>query len=352
MKSINEYVNTLISAKRYDILVESSDNNDYENVRKMIKLCDDQYLGKIIKIYKSVIKNIEYLKSRAYNNFNNIRFYFDRHDNDYEIYLRLDSYVNYAYNGGFSTYSGKEAVIEKNKFKEDMLNLKNQLSVALKPLNMTVRFIGYDNNGNMVNLSEFFKILDKSITEKSKDIPDLTVTCFIIPTEGALNKLKQKTFIIKENDKKKYLSLYDKFANFIKNPHKLSGDFCAYHISDICKIINMSSKRLNELVSNNIKPIGIQKTFKDNDDFYKYLKKIIGNYYIIDYDGESEYIFYSINKKKMYYVDFEHEECEIFYNNYPFDSDEFGDLIHNNNIEPVRSLFKEYDAQKNYNLFQ
>ena len=349
MVPINEYVDTLVNARRYEIMNESE--NGYN---KICKTLDILYLSKIIRIYKSIIKKFEYLQGYAASNYKNNSFYCYNN----KIFLIMDTFWNYAdrlyeeYEWGyFETNNIKKSLIEiNNKYKRDMITVYNQLIVSLKPLNMTLTFQTHDGN----SIDDLCKSIENQIKLGQK-ISSSGIECCIYPTEAAINKTNFVKYSIKESDKKKYLDLYDKFFKFITNPHKLGADFYSYHISDICKIINMSSKRLNELVSSNIKQIGMQKTFKDNDTFSKYLKKIIGSYYIIDYDGDCEYIFYSINNKRMYYVDYEHEECEIFYNNYPYSSKELEDIVYGDNkseLEAVRKLFKEYDKEKRYNLFQ
>lgn len=165
-------------------------------------------------------------------------------------------------------------------------------------------------------------------------------------------EIMNETNNIKESEKKILLNLYDEFYKFISNPYKLSGNLWSGIIADICKIINISSEKLSELVSNNIKSMKIHK-FNIKDSFQNQLKQKIGNCYLIEDVAHSEFIFYSISNKKLYYVDYEHEECITFYNDFPYDSREFGDYVYGDkDISLLRSLLKEYDRKKNYNLFQ
>ena len=46
------------------------------------------------------------------------------------------------------------------------------------------------------------------------------------------------------------------FVKFLKHPGKLSGSITSAHISDICRIIGISSNKLNSIISKNIKAIG------------------------------------------------------------------------------------------------
>lgn len=68
-------------------------------------------------------------------------------------------------------------------------------------------------------------------------------------------------------------------------------------------------------------------------------------------DGNS--IVYSINKKKLYWISYEHCECEMFYNNYPYNSREFEEVLYDDpeTLKMVKTLFKEYNEKNNVKLF-
>lgn len=166
-------------------------------------------------------------------------------------------------------------------------------------------------------------------------------------------EIMNESLEIKESEKKQYLILYDEFAKFVNNPNKLTGNLWSGIIADICKIINMSSEKLNQLVANNIKSIGQINKFDEKDEFQAILKNKLGECYILEKIADAEYLYYSITNKKLYYVDHEHEEYTIFYHDFPYDTREFGDFIYGDkDINIIRSLFKEHDKNNNYNLFQ
>ena len=343
MIPINEYVNTLIKSRRHEIIISESLNKKESEI--IIKSLNQKYVKDILKKYYSIILKYKELSSHKFNQTDK-SFYFENNGiYDPEISLCLDCFENYAYRKNLSTKDALEAI---ERYKKDLISFHSEMSAALKPLNLHVKFIGEEGEDieNLYNLLKYY-------ISKHNTIPSNSIECYVYPDRKIIEMLKPSESDIKENDKKKYLSLYDNFVNFIKNPHKLSGNFWAGHISDICKIIDISSTKLNELVSKNIKSLGVYKSFREKDEFSLYLTKTIGDYYIIDSFSDCDYIFYSIKNKKLYWVNYEHGECNLFYNNFPYNSKEFEDILYDNDeeLKAVRLLFKQYDTQKKYNLF-
>ena len=153
-----------------------------------------------------------------------------------------------------------------------------------------------------------------------------------------------------------------KFAQFIKKPHKLDPSFNSSHVADICKICGVSATKLNKMVSDNIgtigKPVTIDPKRFDEEEWAKGISKKLGDCYIIDEFG-SNAIYYSIPNKKIYWINFEHAECEEFFNNFPYGSKEFEDMAFMLNTEEyadyeegqaVKELFKKLDKEKKFNI--
>lgn len=347
MKPIVEFTDILINAKRYDIMNEAS--FDKKEAEIVIKQLNENYTDKIVSAYRSIISKYKDLSKCKYNNTDN-SFRYKNNIIEEDICLILDYFENYASERGLSNEEAKEAY---SKFKKDIYAFKAQISAVLKPLKMKVLFIDADYGADM---SEFFKVFERYMSNGT--IIDNTICCYVVPDDTILEKLRPSKSDIKENDKRKYLMLYDEFAKFIKNPHRLNGQFRSIHLADICRIIGMSSTKLNDLVAKNIKSLPEKSFDKEYQyDFSKRLSKTIGEkYYIIDDlgGGSGDYVIYSIKNKKLYWICYEHEDVEIFYNNFPYSSRELEDIIYfdEKKLNSLRNLFKEYDAAKKYNLFE
>lgn len=308
-----------------------------ENVKEIL----NEKFSKIIeKSKENNIKKYKRLKSVSYNN-KTFKFRYDKYYKEFVCYI--EGFGNYAYE---ENLKGENAIKSIDEFGKDLNSLIKDINQELKQYKLKINT--EDDEG--YNLTEYIKYMKKYIINGTY-VPSNAITVSV-----HINPKYIKSFIpsenqIKENEKKKYLQLYDEFVKFLKNPHKLQGNLWSGTIRDICEIVGISSEKLNNIVSSNIKNMNVYSFKNKEDEFKKYLQKQIGDHYIIENDFENQ-IVYSISKKKLYYINYEHEECEIFFNNYPFNSKEFEDIVFDNGeeLKSVRNLFKEYDKNKKYNI--
>ena len=328
-----------------EAMIQMSDKQRTE----LINLLNKKYVNEISKVYKSCISKCPKLKKYTYNR-SNLQFRYDKYIDPDSIVCYIDAFSNYPYEDGVE---GEKAIKLLNDMKNDLNKLDNLLKENLKPLKVTHKFLDADED-TYDSISGYIDIMSKYIKDYGY-VPSNVITLYIIIKIDKVKSLIPSEDAIKKSERDKYLKLYDDFAKFIKHPYKLSGTgFWSGHIHDICKLIGMSSERFNELVSDNISTVGSKVSYKTDDEFNNYLNTRIGDHYILE-SSDSTRLVYSINKKRVYYIDYESEECEIFYNNYPYTSKELEDFVYGNNeedISMIKSLFKERDKDKKYNLFK
>lgn len=179
-------------------------------------------------------------------------------------------------------------------------------------------------------------------------VPSNGSIIYIIPTDSLIKTLTPSENQINEKKKQRYIELFKKFKQFLKQPFRLKGNsFTINHIADICRLIGMSTDQLNSMVSKNFKPfekISIIKGswFNDmNDSDFDFCGR---EFYIIDNWGEGG-VGYFPKVKKMYWFGFEHNDFEEFYNNWPYNSQEFEDALYGDD-ELKKQLIDLYNSIK------
>lgn len=328
---------------------ESSDLNDNQ-IRFILKTLDSDYIKKIETIAKKELNKFSALKKQSYDGFDYYNnFGFDRAENFF--YCRLVSFENYAFN---SDESEKEILKLFNDYISDVSSYAKSLRTALSDIkNMKVEI--FDSNGEFYPLSDYKRVMLNRFKE-SKYFPDNHLAVYVIANKQLITSITPTDSYINEIKRKKYEDLYIKFAQFVKKPSKLNGSFGMNQVADICKIIGLSSADLNDKISKNITSMGtkyiLDPNKMDDSDYGKNVSKRLGECYEIE-SFDAELILYSIENKKIYWVDLEHSECSEFYNNYPFESKELGDVVYDEDEKKsVKEIFKQIDAEKGFNLIE
>lgn len=273
-------------------------------------------------------------------------FRYDKYNDEVSCYI--EGFDNYAYN---KSATGSEAIKLLNEFKSDISKYFSMIQKENPGVNFVIMdYEGYDIGG-------FTEYMKKYVNKYDK-VPSNSIGLYILLKKSEYEKLAPSESDIKEAEMKKYLKKYDEFAKFLKSPHKLSGSFWSGTIFAICKIIGMSSSELNSIVSSNIKPTGTKKingNWFDNDpDWGKKISAKLGSCYTIE-SSDGEEIVYSVPNKKMYWISYEHTECEEFFNeNYPYVDRDFEEAVYENDElkAELKKRFKEYDSVKKYNLIK
>lgn len=326
-------------------IVESKiESHDTEQV---IKQLNEKYINDLNKIYKEIVSKCKRLRKYS-NNRSEIRFRYNKRSESFVCYL--DGFTNYAYE---EDKKGKEGIKLLDNMKSDLEEMDKLLKEKLKPLKLKHKFINSENDG-YVSISEYIES-EKEYINKYNYLQDSAICLYITIDTNNIKSLKVSSSI---KNKETYVKLYNEFAKFINRPYKLSGSgFNSTHISDICKIIGMSSERFNEYVSDNINTVGTKESFDPNNgDFDTYLSKRIGDHYILELTDKSSgsKLVYSIDKKRVYYLNYEHKNCEIFYNDYPYSSKELEDFLlsEDSKKSEMKELFRQVDVEKKYNLIK
>jgi hypothetical protein len=207
------------------------------------------------------------------------------------------------------------------------------------------------------------------------------MSLYRVINEGLFNfknkKEEEKEVVIELSnaEKKKYLILYDSFVKFVKNPSSsnLNNNFWSASISDICYIIGISSDKFNEVIAKN-HPTGkkiniVDYVIKHDEEDYEYFKKQfseLGNCILLEAISPNiKMTLFSLAKNKMYYCNMEHDELGEFPKAFGYHCNEFEDIINGTydynssneikeakaKLSAIRKLYKEYDAEKNYGIF-
>ena len=334
-----------------EMIITTESSKDIELNRKQIqeisKLLTEKYGKTYIQLYKKTINKFDRLRKVSFD-YGAHGFVYNDWLNTFD--LKVDGFDNYAYR---TCKTEEEMRKVTNEFKRDITAFLKEFK-ASTPNEKGISVI-LEESEEGCTLSEYFSMINEVI-EKHKTVPSNDLTLIIRINESIYKALIPSESQIKENEKNQYLKLYDEFVKFLKNPHKLSGNLWSGIISDICRIIGLSSAELNNIISKNIKSVGnkvslYQKEFEDsvweND-----IAKKLGDCYILE-SMDSDKLVYSINNKKLYWINYEHGECEVFYNDYPYNSREFEEVLYDDpdTLKVVKALFKEYNEKNNIKLF-
>lgn len=369
--TIHDYTNTLINSKRYDILTEKYDP---ELQRKLWKLSD--VLNKDKKLRENIKNNVyNYMSKYPILNKKPYDIQYYEKSSFCEQYNQEEGYHYIGYDLVYITVT--VSLVDETK------NIAKQLNDTYNQINSIFNQINNKLDIENINLSvyceqpDLYKRLEYEINLLKKYI-DNHPECYksdnekviknyfviqAIPTQELLdsieykvNEVKERTVKVKIKNKDQILNIYDQFIKYIKIPRPItSNSFNFIHIADICRILDISSDKINKLICSNIKNINLFKEFDYDsaDEYEKYLKKQLGKSYLMATQGDSDYIVYSFKNKSIYWINIEHGECNKFYLDFPYSSKELEDHLHNNDKKKaVQELLKEYDKQKGYNLLQ
>lgn len=315
----------------------------------LFKLLDEEYLTKIKPIAK---KELQKFKDHNKNSFGLDSGHFVSFDSE-DYNCKLVTFDNYAYRQ--QSKSDKEILQLFDKFCKDVTMYTNRLKQSIKTLKLKGLKVEVVESEEWTPFSEYQKNMRYWFKQEGR-MPSNSVSILLTINGKVGNSLTPSVDAVKDSDTKKYMDLYIQFANFIKNPSKIIGNFDPTYIADICKICGISSSKLNEIVSKNMKSNGYTFTldpeYFNDPDWAKSMSDRLGDCYELWYDN-ADTLVYSLSKKKLYWVNYEHDECEEFYNNYPYDSKEFGEILYDNKEDEknsIKDLFKKIDKEKKFNI--
>lgn len=308
----------------------------------------NQYVDPVYKIYKKIINKHARLKKSAYEMDPDI--YYDK--NNKTFWITIDCFENYAYGNAASESEMKSLM---KQFEKDAIAFEKDIKKAtskMTGIDIYVRGADFDDD----SIQQFISCMINYIDEYGM-VPSNEISLEICVDESVYTKLIPSENEIKEKDKIKYIQLYEEFIKFIKSPYKLGRTLWSAHIADICRIMNISSEKLNKIISKNIKSVGSKsKVFNGSfDEWERDISKSLGDCYTIDsWGGSGDVVAYSIKHKKLYWLCAEHSECEVFYRNFPYYSREFEDAaggFDDELVDELRNLFSEYNKQHNIKYF-
>ncbi|MBR6289344.1 MAG: hypothetical protein IKR19_08415 [Acholeplasmatales bacterium] len=288
----------------------------------------DSYRGIIERATKSTLTNFAELKKHC-----TATPQFDYDIKKKVCYVNIISFENYAYT---RQNKSKDVQIElTNKFISDVKSFKESLQKVLTNFKLSIYVDGFKNidayknsvisdinNGNKLpsNTFDIIAIIDKKETKAANPGN----------SEESLDMFKR---LLKE------------FNKFINHPFKMSSrSFYGAHVAGICKVCDISSEKLNEKVSKNIKSFGAK--MPKNEKVASELGKCI----ILE-SFNNEEILYSIDKKKMYYVNYNTGESGLFYNSYPHTDKKFEKAVAENSKAEIKGLFRMLAEENKYNIF-
>jgi len=324
-----------------------------DQIKHVQEYIDKTYSNDLYKLYNEVI-------SKCPKELQDVAFYNgtfkSRYDNYYDQFIiSADTFESPGFT--FNEYTDneqediKKIIAINNQYHKNLIYLYKELSTVLKEKykNMfSIKFFteGYSHN-NESNISEYIKILNYW-TKQNGECPSNDIElCFAL---SDYSKLVPSQLDIDKSKQEKYLNLYKSFVDFLQNPKKMTGNFWSATLYDICHIIGMSSEKLNSIVASNFKggqKMNIKPSYFDNDPEWAENKlKELGDLYELDHDGDCDYLAYSPLKKHLYWINFEHTEINKFFEEeFPFNSEEFEDIVYENNKETIsnlRNLFNTY----------
>jgi hypothetical protein len=332
----------------YGVIQEAS--VEEKQFQYIAKILNSDYLDQIKKIVKEEVRKFSKLNRNSYN-LNQYDFMFDSHNKTctYNA-VSFGSYVD-----EINRSNTKERIKALNEFVKDVSLFKKALSKQLSSLKFTVQVIEADYGSS---LEEFKYYIKEEIKEGF--INEASMIVQVSPNASLLKSITPSEEQLSSAEKTKYEKLYSEFAKFIKQPHKLSGNFWSGTIADICRLLGISSEKLNSVVSKNIKAISAAKPlsngFSDTNWGEDIVKKL-GNCYVLENinSASGDYLVYSISNEKLYYICYEHSECEVFFNKFPYNSKELEDVVYEEFADEeersaVIELFKRIDQEKGFNL--
>lgn len=316
---------------------------------KQIKYINEALNNKYSKILAKLRQNCKKFMSNTLKSKCNDGFIDFRYDKYYdEFQLCFLSFTNYTYR---SNESDKKSLIEE--MKKDLDSFSKSFSSEMKNIfKDELSFYFGDPDCGLYSISEFIKFMNKCI-EYYKEAPSNDIMLFIIcknyskyiPTELELNS----------SENKKYIAIYEKFLKFLKSPSTMPNGLWCGHISDICKIMGISSVKLNEIVSDNFKSGKKFKLDANNFEDSYYAKTHIsqlGTCYMIDNFSDCDYLIYSDTKKHLYLINYEHSNIISFFdsNEYQYSSQEFAEKIFLKDTADIKKLFNKYNEENNIEL--
>ena len=304
-----------------EMVIANESSNGVELSQKQIKevigSLDKEYSKEFQRIYNSVLSKFNKLKNESAFNIRDWSFRYTRYTK--QFYIRPDGFENY----GYQHYKRHDGTVDEyikltNEYINDLQSLKSELVGALSKYKGFTVQIEEEEEG--LSVSEYHKYMIKTI-QKRKVCPSNNLVLRIYVDNAIANKLIPSDSEIKERERQRYLKLYEEFLKFLKNPYKLTGNLWSAHISDICQIVGLSSQRLNEIVAKTIRNVGKAITidgesFADNE-YGNHISKKLGECYILD-TFDSDRLVYSIKDNKIYWISYEHDMCETFFNNFPY----------------------------------
>lgn len=352
MLNIHEYIDELLENRRENIyLQESYEDKEItmERVNKIGNYLNQNYLAKIVKLYNTILSKYPVVKSSKMNrigsnNNKKLEFTYYKIQEWYSIELMMNNLKIPTEEEKYRQFE-QEILLFYNDIRKDLKALGFTISPNIPTIKRKVkeayRYVGYNYYFGYIN--------------------------FVIePTETFVKNFKDDTEVSVNFDSKtkiKYCKLYDQFVNFIRRPHVLTNnDIFFGEINDMCYILDISHIKYMQLFSANIKKQQFQKgsweTFDNPDsaNFLKICKRTIGDFYNLQSNSYTDKeLLYSINKNKIYLIDWEHEELSIFPNSkYASNmSSTFAKEVSDNVLKAaVKKFLIEYDKSKGYNLLQ
>jgi hypothetical protein len=297
---------------------------------------DKTYKDTIISAFKKSISKFKDLQNVSYNREEDGWFRREPYRNYFK--MDLEGFGNYAYEK--HEHDTSKAIRLTNKFKEDLTNLSKMIQSSL-PKNSKLHVAVTDVEGDP--LTELISNLVHGIKEGRTPSNDALLTVYI-----SVNDVKIASEDEVQNAKEReYLKIYEEFIKFMKKPHALNNSLCSGQIADICRIKGISSKRLNEVVAKNVTRIGTPKDIIPNSfaqpDYGEDVSEILGKCYILEsLDGTQ--LVYSIRKKRLYWIDYEHCAYNIFYDNCSSYSREFADAAFGYDDQLKKRLLELFGA--------
>ena len=259
---------------------------------------------------------------------------------------------NYVYDSNKYGNDPKQQCKGIDDFCKDVKSFVLQINKNISQKCKGFYVLAEDEEDNSVDT--YCKFMKQMIMQYGK-APSNILYLKVLAPDNLVKKLVPSTEQMNDIMNKKYLALYDQYAKFLLKPGKMSGNFWPAYISDISKICGISSDKLNQIVAKNIRPAMKQNfnSYHDMDGVISFEKQIqsLGEYMEI-YSVYSDDIIFSFKDKKMHWINYEHKEEYVFYNNFPYSTREFENIIFYDqpSRKSIKELFTKYDAEKGYHI--
>lgn len=323
------------------------------------KLTDDQkrhlqeelnntYMKSIDSVYEQTIKRFKNLSTVKFKSNSGFKYDYYRKK---MVYI-TGGFGNYVYGTNKYGNDPKQQCKGIDDFCKDVRAFVLQFNKNISQKNKGFYVLAEDEEENSVDT--YCKNMKQIIMQYGKSASNSLYLKVLAP-DNLVKKLVPSTEQINDIMNKKYLALYDQYANFLLKPRKMSGNFWPAYISDISKICGISSDKLNQIVAKNIRPTMKQNfnNYHDEDGDTRFEKQIqsLGEYMEI-YSIYSDDIIFSFKDKKMHWINYEHKEEYVFYNNFPYSTKEFENIIYMDHPsrKSIKELFMKYDAKKGYHI--